>query len=582
MGLPAGNHGSPRSGGTVKRPRLAVRVLAALLLLCRISGVNAQPRSSDVTARSGVDFRMTCGDMPAREILEVNGGGVAMIDVENDGDLDLFFANGARMAAPDRGPGCRLYVNDGHGVFREVTQEAGINITRWANGVAVGDYDADGFDDLYITCYGADVLLRNQSGRDASPRFADVTSAAGLGDARWSTSAAFGDVDADGDLDLYVANYLDFDISHPPPRRQFKGVAVMAGPKGLTPQHDVLYENLGDGRFRDITTESGCRPQRAGYGLVVQIADLDRDGRQDIFVGNDSTENFFFHNLGQRRFREMGLMSGLSSDGDGDNQATMGVAVADVDDNGLPDLFSTSFSDDSDVLHLNMGRGLFEDRTSQFGLGLITRPFLSWACGFYDFDLDADEDLFITQGHVYPEAATGKIDSDYAQPPLLFERDGRRFRRNMDAAGMLRTPIHGRAAAFGDLDGDGDVDIVLTTLNGPVQVLRNEAAGGNRLVVELRQSGGNRRAYGSVVEAACCGRTQRRWLTGGGSFQAVNAPAAYFGCRHAANAASQPSSASLTITWPDGTATKVGEVGWNQRVIVDREGTMKRVALRRE
>ncbi|MCH7700238.1 MAG: CRTAC1 family protein [Planctomycetes bacterium] len=567
-------------------------------------------RFTDVTDESGINLVMTSGGTPSREILEVNGGGVAMFDYDNDGDLDLFFANGATMADPEHGPGSRLYANTGRGTFVDVTDQVGISLKRWAMGVAVGDFDGDGCDDLYITCYGPNVLLRNDCGSgtggqatSGTPgRFIDVTAKAGVGDKKWGTSAAFGDVDGDGDLDLYVVNYLEFDVKNPPDRtgKMYKGAPVMAGPHGLTPQSDLLFENLGDGTFREISRSSGCAPAEPGYGLGVVILDTDGDHRQDIVVGNDSTANFLFRNMGnmaKQRFGEVGVTSGISANYDGSTQASMGLAVGDLDGNGLPDLFSTNFSSDTNTLHLNIGGGFFDDRTSQFGLAMVSRPFLGWGCGFYDFDSDGDEDLFIANGHVYPEAATHRIDSDYEQPPLLFERQPTtRFRRVVDAGPVFKSAFAGRATAFGDLDGDGDVDIVMTTLNGRVRVLRNDSPLRDVVVVELDRAGVNRRGIGSVIELTVGGQTQRRWLIGGGSFQSSNAPIAYFGGlsrpdtsgSRRSNQTNEPPKAgvkvetpektagsdepndlrTLRVTWPDGTETTLKDIPLNRRIIV--------------
>ena len=303
-------------------------------------------RFTDVTADSGVDFTMTSGKTPSRYILEVDGGGVALFDYDRDGDLDLFLANGATLDDPEKGPGSRLYANKGRGKFLDVTEKVGINLRRWAMGVAVGDYDGDGADDLYVTCFGPNVLLRNDVAK--SGRFTDVTEKSGVGDNRWGTSAAFGDLDADGDLDLYVANYLEFDTENPPDRagKMFLGVNVMAGPSGLPPQQDVLYENRGDGTFRDVTSKSGCLPGKPGFGLGVLVFDMDLDGKLDILVGNDSTENFLFSRGDDGKFVNRGVPSGVASNYDGGNQATMGIGVADVDGNGYADLFTTNFSSD--------------------------------------------------------------------------------------------------------------------------------------------------------------------------------------------------------------------------------------------
>lgn len=518
-------------------------------------------RFSDATASSGIDFRSTCGKTPSREIIEVDGGGVAMFDFDNDGDLDLFFANGATMDDPENGPGSRLYSNTGNGTFKDVTKQMGIGVKRWAMGVAVGDVNGDGFDDLYITCYGRNILLRNEEGK----RFKDVTDEAGVGDERWGTSAAFGDIDGDGDLDLYVVNYLEFDVKNPPDRggQMFKGVGVMAGPAGLTPQGDILYENLGNGKFRDITQSAGCAVSKPGYGLGTVMFDMDRDGKLDIFVGNDSTENFLFHNLGGGKFENVGVISGVASNYDGGNQATMGIAVGDVDGNGYPDVFSTNFSSDTNTLHLNLGGGFFDDRTSQFGLAMISRPFLSWGAGFYDFDCDGDEDLFIASGHVYPEAASHEIDSRYEQPILLFERRGRRFYRNVEAGEVFHKRYCGRSTAFGDIDDDGDVDVVMTTLNGAVHVFKNDSPHRDVVVVELRQQGGNRHALGGMIELTAGDLVQRRWIDGG-SYQSVDAPIAYFALpREKASAALK-----VRVTWPGGEVSEHAVAAPNHHLVI--------------
>ncbi|MCC6381741.1 MAG: CRTAC1 family protein [Dehalococcoidia bacterium] len=549
-----------------------------LSLVVTAGGVQVETvlKFSDATAGSGIEFAMTCGRAPSSEILEVNGGGVALIDYDNDGDLDVFFANGATMEAPEAGPGSRLYANDGGLKFRDVTASAGVELKRWAMGVAVGDFDADGFDDLYVTCFGPNVLLRNRGGTG----FEDMTAKAGVGDDRWGTGCAWGDVDSDGDLDLFVVNYLEFDVQSPPSRAQkavYKGVPVMRGPHGLVGQRDVLYENRGDGTFRDITAAAGCAEEKPAYGLNTVILDFDGDGRQDIFVANDSMANFLYRGKPGpgATFTDIGLASGIATNGDGSNQASMGLAVADVDGNGRPDLFSTNFSSETNTLHLNIDGRFFEDRTNQHGLGLVSRPFLGWAAGFYDFDLDGDEDLLITNGHVYPEARDHDIDSTYEQAMLLFERSGSRFGRVTDprAGEVVHRAISGRAAAFGDLDGDGDVDGIVTTLGGPVIVLRNDAPQGDWIAVNLRDArpgAKNRRGVGSRVELTAGGATMRRWVYSGGSFQASSTYTAHFSLPRTSGEG-MLTKAVIRVTWPDGKVQTVEDVRPRQRVTVTRD-----------
>jgi hypothetical protein len=553
---------------------------------------SAPIRFTDVTASSGIDFTMVSGDSPSTQILEVNGSGLALLDFDRDGDLDLFAANGASLADTEHGPGSRLYRNDGELKFTDVTDAAKIDVHRWAMGVAAADYDGDGFDDLFIACFGSDILLRN----NGDGTFADVSQNAGIANEnRWGTSAAFGDVDNDGDLDLYVTNYLVFDPLRPPPRAKYKGVDVMTGPHGLTPQHDFLYLNNGDGTFRDISEAAGITRASASFGLNVVILDLDNDGWQDIVVANDSQPGFLFHNKGSQgsghqgikaddqpldasmpaasmpSFEEIGVISGIASNIDGANQAAMGIGIADVDDNGLPDKFTTVFSSDTNTLHLNVNGRLFEDRSTSFGLGMVSRPYLGWACGFFDLDLDGDEDLLMFNGHVYPEATMSSMDSEYQQTPLLFAREGKKFRRvSAETAGEWLAQRHrDRSAVFADLDNDGDIDVIVNELNGPVRVLRNDAAG-DWLIVELRDErpqSKNRSALGGRITLTDAAQhAQRRWIFSGGGFQSSNPHLAHFGI-----AAGAPRPLTLSITWPDGFSQTIENVEPNQRLTVKRQ-----------
>ena len=549
------------------RPRAATAAALTVAAALAAAAKAAVPslHFTDQTARSGIDVVLTSGRSPATQILEVKGGGLALIDYDNDGDLDLFLPNGAYLDATAKGPGARLYENDGHMRFTDVTARSGIDFHGWGMGVAVGDVDGNGFDDLYVAAYGPDVLLLN----DGNKRFTDATARAGLGDARWSTAAAFGDMDNDGDLDLYVANYVEFDPAHPPPARTFFGVPVFGGPMGMTAAPDVLYENVGGGRFRDVSQASGIAAAKPSYGLGVVILDFDGDGRQDVFVGNDSMPSFLWINQGQGRFTEQGLAAGLALNGDGEPQATMGIAIGDVNDDGRPDVFTTNFANDTNTLRVSVpGQAAWEDRTRQYNLAAVSRPFLGWATAFCDFDHDGDEDLVVFNGHVYPTATPETMDSTFRQTPLLFERTGARFER-VDAAraGAWLGETHvDRSAAFGDLDGDGDVDMVVGELNGPVRVIENDGAGAHHLVVELadrRPGVGNRHGLGSRVVLRQGAATQTRWIFSGGSFQAASAAYAHFGLPTA-------DPVRLEVTWSDGVRQAVEDVGVDRRMVVER------------
>lgn len=520
---------------------------------------------TDVSAASGIDLVLTSGRVPPTQILEVKGGGMALIDYDNDGDEDLFVPNGAYLDAPENGPGARLFENLGNLRFRDVTKEAGIDFHRWGEGVAVGDVDGDGFDDLYIACFGKDALLRNSGHKT----FVEVTDAAGLGDTFWSTGASFGDLDGDGDLDLYVANYLVFDPRHPPAKERFNGVEVFGGPLSQTPEPDLLYENLGDGRFRDASDSSGIRKVKPGLGLGALILDFDGDGKQDVFVGNDSTPKFLFKNLGGLRFEEIGLSAGVAVNADGAAQATMGIAVGDVNGDGKPDLYTTNFSDDTNTLFVSLAKGSgWEDATRTYNLGAVSRPFVGWSTWFADFDRDGDEDVLVFDGHVYPQATPATMNSSFRQVPLLFERRGARF-ECVDAAsaGAWLAEEHcDRSAVFGDLDGDGDVDVIVGELDGKLRVLRNDASAGHWLEVALhdaRKGSKNQRGLGAKLTLRAGGATQTRWIFSGGSYQAASSTTAHFGLASAGKVA-------LEVLWPDGLAQKLADVAVDRKLVVER------------
>ena len=524
--------------------------LLALLLLVGCGGEAVStavgPRFTDVTAGSGLDFRTTTGADPPRYLVDTIGTGVALIDYDRDGDIDVFAANGATPESPEAGPGARLFENLGGMRFRDVTEETGLDVTRWTFGLARGDFDNDGWPDLFLACYGENILLRNDQGR-----FVDVTAESGIAGSVWSATGAFGDFDADGDLDLYVVNYCEQDLTKPSPVREFTGVEVFAGPMGLGKVADVLYRNDGGGRFTDVSGPSGIHGRKPSWGLSAVVVDFDRDGNQDIYVGNDSTASFFFRGRGDGTFIEEGVKSGVGLSGSGGGQATMGIAVGDVDGNSRPDLFTTNFMYDTNTLHLNRSGGTFLDSTIAYGLQIDSRPFLGWATAFHDFDHDADEDLVFFNGNIYPRSLCELNGWDYDQVPVMYRREAKRFVRLTPEEGgdWLAAAYCDRAAAAGDLDGDGDLDLVVSPSNGPLRLLRNERDGGEWIQVRLedRRPGRDPEAWGAEVVLHAGELVQRRWLANGKGYFSAEEPVLHFALP-AGQAADR-----LEVRWPDGT-----------------------------
>ncbi len=519
-------------------------------------GVLAAPAGSvirlvDVAAEAGVTLENVSGS-PAREyIVDSVGNGAAFFDYDNDGRLDVLIVNGSTLERLQTGgdPIAALYRNVGEGRFEDVTAAAGLRQKGWGMGVCVADFDGDGFRDLYVTALGPNFLLRNQG----DGTFTDVTGAAGVGDRRWGTGCAFGDYDRDGDLDLYVANYVQFDAAKIPKtgesqRCKYLGVDVFCGPRDLPGQADVLFRNEGDGRFSDVTGPAGVRePDYYGFGTL--FSDLDGDGWLDIYVVNDSTPNLMFLNNRDGTFQESALSSGTGLSEDARAQAGMGVDAGDPDNDGLADLFVTNFSRDYNTLYHNTGQRTFFDSSSSAGLATPSRAYLAWGTGFVDLDNDGWLDLFIANGHVYPEVDGFRSGTSYRQPNQVFHNLGNgKFQDVSATTGLDLTRLKSsRGAAFGDYDDDGDVDVLVVNSGESPDLLRNDSSSSHHWI-KLQLVGGdkNRDAIGALVQLEAGGHRQTREVRSGGSYMSHNDFRLHFGLGRADRVD------RIHIRWPDG------------------------------
>ncbi len=538
---------------------------------------------ADITKRAGLDkFRHRAGSPQKETILETMGSGVAVLDYDNDGWLDIYLLNGSTFAAmkgQGAPPRAMLLHNNHDGTFTDVTDKAGVANERWGFGVAIADYDNDGWPDIYVANYGKNRLYHNN--HDGT--FTDLAEKAGVTLGGWSTSPTWGDYDHDGLLDLFVPGYVKFDLDHPPiagqgaiPQNfcQFRGIAVMCGPRGLPGEPDHLFHNNGDGTFTDVSVKAGVSDPSGYYGLGAVFVDIDDDGWLDLAVANDSVPNYLYRNRHDGTFEDISYASGFALSEDGREQASMGIAVGDYNRDGKVDLFTATFSDDYKTLYRNDGGGSFTDVTFRAGLATPTIPFLSWGSAFIDFDNDGLLDLFIANGHVYPQVDLQDWGTTWAERPQLFRNlDGAKFQEVPPATGSgLADVIAARGAAFGDLFNDGHIDVVLNNLDSQPTLLRNVVQNGDRWLT-LKLIGGPkspRDAIGARVFLTAGGVRQRMDVISGGSYLSSSDLRPHFGLGSAKKID------SIEIDWPSGVKQMLDVTALNRagldRIVTAQEG----------
>jgi hypothetical protein len=546
----------------------------------------------DVAKQAGLNARTIFGgEHKNKYLLETTGCGVAFYDYDNDGWLDIFLVNGWRLEGFAKGdePHCHLFKNNRDGTFTDVTLKAGLAHSGWGQGVCVGDYDNDGNEDLFITYFGKNALYHN----NGDGTFTDVTDKAGVGGngKRWNTGCAFVDYDRDGHLDLFVANYIDMDLATAPVPESgpclYKGVMVACGPPGLQGGKNILYHNNGDGTFTDVSEKLAITATNGTYGLGVLTADFDNDGWPEIYVADDSTASALYKRQQNGRFEDIAIAAGAAFSSDGKPQAGMGVSAGDYDLDGNLDIVKTNFAGDTHSLYHNLGNDTFEDTTFSAGLGLNTKH-LGWGCGFFDVDNDGWPDILVCNGHVYPEVEQLKTEAGYAERKLLYRnlRNGRFDDVSLQAGPGISAEVAARGCAFGDFDNDGDLDVVVNTVNGFPQLLRcDQGAGHNWIKARTIGTKSNRSGIGARLRCIthppdeAAPHQQIDEVRSGGGYLSQNDLRVHFGLGKADKVD------VLEVRWPSGAVDTLKNVAANQVVYV-KEGqgivnTMKFPAAKR-
>jgi hypothetical protein len=507
----------------------------------------------NIAATAGLTHPFPNGGVSTKQfIIETTGSGVALVDYDNDGLPDIFVVSG-------KGGSSRLYHNEGKDRFTDVTEKVGLTSDGWGQGVCAGDYDNDGYTDLFVTYWGQNRLYRNIGGK----RFEDVTAAAHLTQdrTRYNTGCAFVDYDNDGRLDLFVANYLKFDPATTPkpgenPYCWYRGLPVNCGPRGLPFDRNILYHANADGTFTDVSGASKIAEPLGHYGLGVLTGDFNGDGLTDIYVACDQTPSLLYINQGDGTFAEEALLRGTAYDENGRAMSGMGVTAADYDGDGWLDIFRSNFSDERETLYRNRGKGEFDDATTAAGMAHNTR-YVGWGCGFFDFDNDGWKDLLLVNGHAFPEVDRLKSAVRYKNPMILYRNNGKgRFEDVSDAAGPALLELHSsRGAAFGDVDNDGSIEIVVNNQNEPPSLLKQQVAGANHwIVLQLVGAKSNRSAIGARVRVKAAGHTQVDEVRSGGSYLSQNDLRLHFGL------GSSKEADAIEIAWPDGTHQTLAHV----------------------